>query len=216
MFKQEYTIDEKGSSILLREDKHQVMMEWEKPYMESIINEIKPTGDILEIGFGCGYSATAIQQYSPKSHTIIECHPVVINKLKEWSQNYKNINIVEGYWQQQLHNLGDFDFIFFDDYPLEIFKGVDNTNQLQFTLQNNRFQMFVDICVDWHMKKNGILSAYMEDSSTKHSDETFKNHIINNTKIEYSEKIIDIKVPDNCKYYRGGNKALIPIIKKIS
>ena len=82
MYKQEYITDNKDKEILLREDKAQVMMEWEKTYMESIINTIKPTGNVLEIGFGCGYSATAIQQYNPKSHTIIECHPLVNKKIK--------------------------------------------------------------------------------------------------------------------------------------
>ena len=29
--------------------------------------------DVLEIGFGCGYSASRIQSFKPRSHTIIEC-----------------------------------------------------------------------------------------------------------------------------------------------
>lgn len=29
--------------------------------------------DVLEIGFGCGYSASRIQRFQPRSHTIIEC-----------------------------------------------------------------------------------------------------------------------------------------------
>ena len=214
MYKQEYIIDENGSELLLREGGEQVMMEWEKPYMEAIINKIKPTGHVLEIGFGCGYSSTAIQNYNPKSHTIIECHPVVIKKLNKWSKQYKNINIVEGYWQQQLHNLGNFDFIFFDDYPLEVFDEINDKNLFQFQLQNNRFEMFVDICLDWHMESGAIISGYIEGPKIKEKNEKFNNNIVNNPKIEYSEKIIDIEVPSNCKYYRG-NKALIPILKKI-
>ena len=130
MLQQQYKTDKYGKEILLQDNKFQVMMEWEKPYMESIINTIKPTGDVLEIGFGFGYSATAIQKYNPKSHTIIECHPVVINKLNDWSKKYNNINIIEGYWQQQLGQLGDFDFIFFDDYPLEVFGEINEENKL--------------------------------------------------------------------------------------
>tara|TARA_Y100000310_G_C20472558_1_gene710805 strand:+ start:42 stop:692 length:651 start_codon:yes stop_codon:yes gene_type:complete len=216
MLQYEYKIDKYGKEILLQDNKYQVMMEWEKPYMESIIDEIKPTGDVLEIGFGCGYSATAIQKYNPKSHTIIECHDVVIDKLKDWSKKYNNINIIEGYWQQQLHKLGDFDFIFFDDHPLEIFGKINKENKFQFSLQNNRFNMFVDICLDWHMKTGSILSAYMNESETKYKDEHFNKNIINNPKIRYGEKIIDVEVPSNCKYYRGGDKAVIPLIKKIS
>ena len=47
----------------------QVMMAWEKPYMEHLIKKLKPKGDVLEIGFGLGYSASAIQKYNITSHT---------------------------------------------------------------------------------------------------------------------------------------------------
>ena len=66
MLEQEFILDENQKELLLKDSKYQVMMEWEKPYMEAIIDEIKPTGDVLEIGFGCGYSATRIQHYNPK------------------------------------------------------------------------------------------------------------------------------------------------------
>ena len=71
MLQQQYKIDEHGKEILLQDNKHQVMMEWEKPYMEACIDKLQPKGDVLEIGFGMGYSATQIQKYKPKSHTII-------------------------------------------------------------------------------------------------------------------------------------------------
>ena len=32
----------------------QVMMEWEKLYMEAVIKELKPSGDVLEIWFWYG------------------------------------------------------------------------------------------------------------------------------------------------------------------
>ena len=91
-------------------------MEWEKPYMVSCIEALRPSGDVLEIGFGLGYSSTAIQKHKPKSHTIIECDPVVIAKAKEWAKQYPNVKIIEGTWQQNLAKLGVFDSIFFDDY----------------------------------------------------------------------------------------------------
>jgi SAM-dependent methyltransferase len=112
----QYTRDEFGREILLKDGSLQVMMEWEKPYMEACINAIQPSGDVLEIGFGFGYSATQIQRYQPKSHTIIECDPTVIEKAQEWAKNYPNVKIIQGYWQDQLKNLGLFDTIFFDDY----------------------------------------------------------------------------------------------------
>ena len=60
------------------------MMEWEKPYMEKLVSLLKITRncEVLEIGFGCGYSANKIQSYKPKSHTIIDCSPDVIKRAK--------------------------------------------------------------------------------------------------------------------------------------
>ncbi len=112
----QYTRDELGKEILLKNGSLQVMMEWEKPYMEACINALQPSGDVLEVGFGLGYSATQIQKYHPKSHTIIECDPIVIEKAQGWAKNYPNVKIIQGYWQDLLKNLGLFDAIFFDDY----------------------------------------------------------------------------------------------------
>ncbi len=111
--------DAHGQEMLVKDGKFQVMMEWEKPYMHACIDALKPSGDVLEIGFGCGYSATRIQTYHPKSHTIIEYHPVVAEKAREWAKNYPHVTILEDTWQHALERLGVFDAIFFDDYPLE-------------------------------------------------------------------------------------------------
>jgi len=55
--------DKNGQEILLSDQNEQIMMEWEKPYMEASMDMLKPTGHVLEIGFGCGYSATQIMKY---------------------------------------------------------------------------------------------------------------------------------------------------------
>ncbi len=121
-----YAKDEFGKEILLKDGKFQVMMEWEKPYMHACIDALQPFGDVLEIGFGCGYSATRIQAFKPKSHTIIEFHPMVAQKARQWAEQYPNVTIVEDTWQNALSSLGDFDAIFFDDYPLESEEKMNN------------------------------------------------------------------------------------------
>lgn len=115
----EFQKDPEGKEILLKDGKFQVMMEWEKPYMEACIHALHPTGDVLEIGFGCGYSASAIQSYKPRSHTIIEYHPTVAQKAREWAADKEGVTIIEDTWQNCVSSLGKFDAIFFDDYPLE-------------------------------------------------------------------------------------------------
>jgi hypothetical protein len=114
-----YIKDNLNNDMLYREeDNFQVMMEWEKPYMEEMVKRLNPRGHVLEIGFGLGYSATEIQKYEIKSHTIIEDDPEVLVKLKSWKRKQKKqVNIVEGTWQENIEKLNKFDSIFFDDAP---------------------------------------------------------------------------------------------------
>lgn len=114
-----YTQDADGKELLLKDGKFQVMMEWEKPYMEAVVDFLSPHGDVLEIGFGCGYSANRFQTYPIHSHTIIEYHPTVFSRAQTWAKDKPNVHLVHDTWQNALPSLQIFDTIFFDDYPLE-------------------------------------------------------------------------------------------------
>ena len=112
------TKDQLNKDILINQPDVQVMMEWEKPYMEAVIKKLKPRGNVLEIGFGLGYSASEIQKYKIKSHTIIEDNHTVLKDLKKWSKKQVHkVNIIEGTWQTNLKTLGKFECIFFDHSP---------------------------------------------------------------------------------------------------
>lgn len=41
---------------------------------------------VLEIGWGLGYSATAIQKRRPRQHVIVECDPGVMTRAEAWKQ----------------------------------------------------------------------------------------------------------------------------------
>ena len=70
----------------------------------------------------------------------------------------------------------------------------------------NRSQMFIDICIDWHLNINGMISFYFN------GEEFDSSRIRRNSKINYTEKTIKIDIPDNCNY-RNGNKCIVPLIK---
>ena len=63
-----------------------------------------------------GISANYIQSHSISSHTIIENHPQVISKSREWASGKSNVTIVSQSWQEVTQSLGTFDGIFFDDF----------------------------------------------------------------------------------------------------
>lgn len=187
------TKDQHNKDILINQHGFQVMMEWEKPYMEAVIKKLKPRGNVLEIGFGLGYSASEIQKYKIKSHTIIEDNHTVLKDLKKWSKKQVHkVNIIEGAWQTHLKTLGKFDCIFFDDSPHDDYPDPDDTR-----LYNLYHQLLKN-----HVNKNARLSWYCQTPiywvahpSTKWSIDSFK-----------------VKIPFNCNYIHPYNTLYIPLL----
>ena len=103
----------------------EVMMSWEAPIMEKSAKYIcQSKGDILEIGFGMGICADYIQAEGVNSHTIVEIHPQIIEKLKVWAEDKDNVTIVEGDWNSvELDRTYDGIFLdTFGDLSLDSFK----------------------------------------------------------------------------------------------
>lgn len=163
----------------------QVMMDWEKPYMEKCIDVLKPHGDVLEIGFGMGYSATAINKHRLRSYTVIEKDNEVIEKFNKWKlkQRNKKINLVKGMWQFKLSLTKKFDCIFFDDSPSHEIK------QYQ-----PRFHLFLKLILN-HVKYNTVLVSY-STANLKLTGYLTKHFKINNYRYY-------IKIPHNCRYAKG-------------
>lgn len=104
------------------EHEHQeleVMMSWEDPIMRrSAEFACQNGGDILEIGFGMGIASNYIQDHGVSSHTIIELHPQIAEKARQWAADKPSVTVIEGDWIDILPTLGSFDGIFFDTYGL--------------------------------------------------------------------------------------------------
>ena len=105
----------KDDTLYGSSDTHMYMMEWEKHYMETCINLLEPAGDVLEIGFGYGFSATHIQQFDIKSHTILEPDEEVYKNALEWAKDYPKAKIIKQAWPCT-DNLGKYDCFFHDPY----------------------------------------------------------------------------------------------------
>ena len=191
-----YTKDQNGQEILCDESgRHQVMMEWEKDYMEKCIHTLNPRGKILEIGFGMGYSAEAIvKNPGVLEYTVIECSPEVWKKFDKFKENFgKNlkINLIKGRWQDVLYTLGKFNCCFFDDFSY------DGTQ--------NRFADFLYEFMKDHADLGAKFGCY---SNGKIVMENVKYLRFDNYDYNY-----DGQIPEHCRYTRG---VAIPIITKIS
>ena len=92
-----------------------IMMDWEHPIMSASAAYVtEGGGDILEIGFGMGISANYIQSHSITSHTIIENHPQIVEKLETWANGKSNVTIISQSWADVTGSLGRYDGIFYD------------------------------------------------------------------------------------------------------
>jgi amino acid adenylation domain-containing protein len=99
----------------------QVMQDWERPLMKAMADVVTEThGDVLEVGFGMGISATYIQERGVRSHSIIECNEEVIAQFEQWRAQFpeRDIRLVCGKWQDVTEQLAQYDGVFFDTYPL--------------------------------------------------------------------------------------------------
>ena len=92
---------------------------WKNAYISTLMDELIPKGDVLEIGFGHGDAAQMIQAKKPKSHMIIEKDPETLKSARDWAKQFSNVKIIEGDWRKILPTLGKFDTIFFGQYSEE-------------------------------------------------------------------------------------------------
>jgi guanidinoacetate N-methyltransferase len=100
----------------------QIMEDWQLPLMEAMADiAARAGGDVLEVGFGRGVSASLIQRRGVRSHTVIECNPSVIERFERWRGDHagRDIRLVPGLWQDRIGELGQFDAVFFHTYPLD-------------------------------------------------------------------------------------------------
>ncbi|MBA3602501.1 MAG: class I SAM-dependent methyltransferase [Parachlamydiaceae bacterium] len=101
------------------DEKLKVLLEWKNAYTEALINALKPSGSVLQVGFSSGTAATAIQKHQPKNYTIIVSTPEMLQDAKKWAENHPKTKIIQGDAKTELKNAGSFDVVFYNDYTLE-------------------------------------------------------------------------------------------------
>ena len=113
------TLTFEQDKIYYQEDgtEFEVMMDWEDSLMSASAAYVcQNGGDILEIGFGMGISAGYIQSHPILSHTIIENHPDIIPRARDWASGKSNVTIITGSWYSVKDNLSTYDGLFYDTF----------------------------------------------------------------------------------------------------
>jgi guanidinoacetate N-methyltransferase len=189
-------------------DGQQVMQDWERPYMEAMARVVTEThGDVLEVGFGMGISASYIQTLGVRSHTIIECNEDVRKKLEAWKSQYpgRDIRSAFGKWQDVIDDLGMFDGIFFDTYPLSEEEFVEHVVK-DVTAAEHFFEAAAK-----HLKDGGIFTYYsneIDSVSRRHQRALFKHF----TSVAFSV-CHPLFPPQDCNYWWADSMIVVKAVK---
>lgn len=176
----------------------QVMRSWEAPLMEALAREVTCNGgDILEVGFGMAISATAIMSAGCSSYTVIEAHPEVADRAREWGRKQDvPVTVLEGFWQDIEPELDRrYDGILFDTYPLS--RGERHKNHYPFIPRAPRL-----------LRQNGVLTLYSDETSRFRQEhlELLLGHF-DEVKLV---KVSNLQPPADCEYWRDSTM-VIPV-----
>jgi guanidinoacetate N-methyltransferase len=181
-------LEDRTQKILSNEE---IMEEWQIPLMQAMAEVVTEShGDILEIGFGYGVSATLIQEQTVLSHTIIECNDSVVETFFRWKELFKEskIVLVHGLWQDTIDDLGLFDGIFFHTYPLNEEEYMKNVHG-KATFAEHFFETAAK-----HLRPGGVFTYFSNEIDSLgrgHQRALFKHFS------SFSLKMIELELPDD-------------------
>ena len=186
----------------------QVMQDWEAPLMKAMADIVtEQQGDVLEVGFGMGISASYIQARCPRSHTIIECNQEVIQAFGEWTERYRgrDIRLMQGRWQDVVDDLGMFDGVFFDTYPASEAEFEESViNSITFA------EGFIPVAAKL-LRPGGVFSYYTNeiDSFSRRHQRFLLSHFSSFT----LSVVRSLLPPDDCHYWWADSMVLIKAVK---
>ncbi|TYZ58723.1 hypothetical protein PybrP1_004098 [[Pythium] brassicae (nom. inval.)] len=198
-------VDERGAAVLWSSEGQQVMMQWERAYMETCVDalRIEPNDRVLEIGFGLGYSATHIQDFLPTRHTIVECDAAGLRAADAFAVAHApRVDVLRGTWQAALPELcgRHFDCVFFDDYPLPELEALGVTHNSSRSLRSrSRWHEFLDVVLPL-VAVGGRITGYL----ARDIDLERRGCRVAITQVR-------VQTAENCTYFLR-ETALVPVI----
>jgi len=113
--------------LMEKDTGYAIMMDWEKPLMDFQAKQIcQNGGDIINIGYGMGFADNEIEKHNPKTHSIIEIHPTVQNRILSLGWHKKShMRLYFGDWRSFKGRLPKFDGIYFDTWDEEMEEYID-------------------------------------------------------------------------------------------
>jgi len=179
----------------------EVMQVWERPLMKALAQEAaRSKGHVLEVGFGMGISATYLVEAGCASYTVIEPHPEVLAFFDKWARQQSiNVEAKKGFWEDVIDQLGMFDGILFDTYPVT-WSEEDEKLYVPFIAKASE-----------HLKPGGVFTFFTgyENALPDHHMELLAKHFSDMR--FYS--VDGLQPPSDCQYY-SASSMLVPVCIK--
>lgn len=185
---------------------NEVMEDWETGYMHALASiATRNGGVILELGYGMGISAKAIQAADIETHFVVEMHPQVAAKgILDNTEAVASgkLHMLSGRWQDVTPRLASesFDGILFDTYPIKQEEMIGP--HMYFFEEAHRL-----------LKPGGVLTYYSDEATGYKPQhlERLTNAGFRQEDIDF--QICDVTPPENCEYWQDPT-IIAPIVKK--
>ena len=186
----------------------QVMQDWEAPLMRAMATHVAAGGgDVLEIGFGMGISATFMQEFGIRSYTVLEANENVAQAFADWQNRFPDAKttLVLGPWQQTLPALGLYDGIFFDTYP------ADENEYMEYVVDDVTFAAHFFPHAAAHLRPGGVFSYYSNeiDSLSRRHQRRLLEHFSSFA----VEVVRGLEPPEDCHYWWSNSMAVVRAVK---
>jgi guanidinoacetate N-methyltransferase len=180
----------------------QVMQAWEARLMAAMAEiTARSHGDVLEVGFGMGISASMIQERGVASHTIIELNDDVLAQAHEWRSTIPDadIRIVHGSWQDTVASLGKYDAVLYDTYP------VSDIEVAQ--LARVPFPADFFVAAKNLLRPNGAFTYYTNEIDSL--SRWHQRHLLENFNTFTVQVVRDLNPPPDCHYWWAPSMAVV-------
>lgn len=182
----------------------EVMQAWERPLMQRIADRVAAShGDVLEIGFGMGISATMMQETGVRSHTIVELNQEVRELAGVWraQRPEADIEIVAGSWREVMPTLGNFDGILWDAFP------ISDTEFNQIVMRDSTVAESFFPQAAAHLRPGGSFSYYTNEVDCL--SRTHQRSLLRYFD-RFSLEVVDgLRPPEDCQYWWNDTMAVV-------
>jgi amino acid adenylation domain-containing protein len=186
----------------------QVMQDWERPLMRAMAEVAAEShGDVLEVGFGMGISATDLQELGVRSYTVIEPNAGVIEEFLRWRRRYpgRDIRLLRGKWQEVTAELGTYDAVFFDTYHNDEKEYVDHV--LQGVTYAEHFFPTAAAC----LRDGGVFTYYsneIDSMSRRH-----QRRVLEYFRSVTLSVVRPLQPPPDCNYWWADSMVVVKAVK---